>query len=299
MKPYLLLFFFMFSLLSLAQKKTYYNELGERARKKKATYYKELSKTEDNLWKMEQFYMSGTPKFIGYAKNKDFKGKVGTHLTYYSSGKLKIKRIYKKEKLSLKEEYYESSNIKAIGKYNDFGWLSNNKSFYESGKLETDVSYEYSFEDKDTRTIIAIAYYENGQLKQRDEYAQHKKKDGKTVELISGVCYDESGNEIAHTPFMTIPKFPGGKKVLYMFIKANFKYPKAAKKEKIQGKVLVGFVVNKSGKVEKTRVLKSVDHNLEKEALRIVNLMPDWTPGTYNGKKVSVPFTLPINFKLR
>ena len=299
MKPHLLLFFFMFSLLSLAQKKTYYNELGERARKKKATYYKALSKTEDNLWKMEQFYMSGTPKFVGYAKKKDFKGKVGTHLSYYSSGKLKMKSIYKNGIRSLKEEYYESSKIKAIGKYNDFGWLSNKKSFYELGQIETDVSYEYSFEDKDTRTIIAISYYENGQLKQRDEYTQHKKKGRKTLELISGVCYDELGNEIAHTPFMTVPKFPGGNKVLYMFIKANFKYPKAAIKEKIQGKVLVGFVVNKSGKVEKTRVLKSVDYDLDEEALRIVNLMPDWTPGTYNGKKVSVPFTLPINFKLR
>ena len=84
-----------------------------------------------------------------------------------------------------------------------------------------------------------------------------------------------------------------------MFIKANLKYPQAAKKEKIQGKVLVGFVVNKNGKVEKIKALKSEDHDLEKEALRIVNLMPDWTPGTYDGKKVSVPITLPINFKLR
>ena len=289
----------MFSLLSLAQKKTYYNELGERARKKKATYYKELSKTEDNLWKMEQFYMSGTPKFIGYAKKKDFKGKVGTHLTYYSSGKLKIKRIYKKEKISLKEAYYESSKIKSTATYNDFGWKSNVKSFYESGKLETDVSYEYSFEDKDTRTIIAISYYENGQLKQRDEYIQDKKGGTRNHQLISGVQYDEEGNQIPHIPFMTVPKFPGGNKLLYMFIKANLKYPKTAKKEKIQGKILVGFVVNKNGKVEKIRVLKSEDHDLEKEALRVVNLMPDWTPGTYNGKKVSVPFALPINFKFR
>ena len=289
----------MFSLLSVAQKKIYYNDLGERARKKKATYYKELSKTEDNLWKMEQFYMSGTPKFIGYAKKKNFKGKVGTHLTYYSSGKLKIKRIYKKEKLSLKEEYYKSSKIKSTATYNDFGWTSNKKSFYESGQLETDVSYEYSFEDKDTRTIIARAYYENGQLKQRDEYIQDKKGGGRNHKLISGVLYNEEGNEIPHIPFMTAPKFPGGKKVLYMFIKANLKYPKVALKEKTQGKVLVGFVVNKKGKVEKIKAIKSAHPDLEEEALRIVNLMPDWTAGTYNGKKVSVPFALPINFKFR
>lgn len=299
MKPYLLLFFFMFSLLSVAQKKTYYNKLGERARKKEATYYKELSKTEDNLWKMKHFYMSGTPKFIGYAKKKDFKDKVGTHLTYYSSGKLKIKRVYENEELSLKEEYYESSNIKGIGEYNVLGRFSNVKSFYESGLLETDVSYEYSFDDKNTRTIIAIAYYENGQLKQRDEYIQDKKGGLRKHQLISGVLYNKEGNEIPHIPFMTLPEFPGGNKLLYMFIKANLKYPKRAKKEKTQGKVLVGFVLNKNGKVEKTRVLKSAGYDLDEEALRIVNLMPDWTPGTYNGKKVSVPFTLPINFYLR
>lgn len=295
MKPYLLLFFCVLSLLSVAQKKSYYNENGERTRIKKATYYEVLSKTKDNLWKREQFYMSGTPKFIGYAKKKNFKDKVGTHFTYYSSGKRKIKRVYKNDKPSLEEEYYEFSKIKAIKEYNDFGWLSNHKTFYQSGQLEIDVSYEYSNEDKHKRNIIAVAYYENGQLKQRDKYIQHKE----TLLLTEGALYNKEGNEIPHIPFMTFPEFPGGNKGLYMFIKRNLKYPKLPPKKKTQGKVLVGFVVNKEGKVEKVKVLKSAGLELDEEALRVVTLLPDWAPGTYNGKKVSVPYSLPINFKLR
>ena len=62
----------------------------------------------------------------------------------------------------------------------------------------------------------------------------------------------------------------------------------------------MGFVVNKTGKLENIRIIKSSkDILLDKEAMRVVKKMPDWAPGTYNGKKVKVPFAIPINFKLR
>ena len=176
--------------------------------------------------------MSGTPKFIGYAKKKNFKGKVGTHLTYYSSGKLKIKRIYKKEKLSLKEAYYESSNVKAIEEYNALGRFRNKKTFYESGQLETDVSYKDSSDDKNTNKIIAFSYYENGQLKQKDEYIQDKKGGTRNHQLISGALYNEEGNEIPHIPFLKVPNLLAANNFLFSFFKPILSYPKPAKKER-------------------------------------------------------------------
>lgn len=94
------------------------------------------------------------------------------------------------------------------------------------------------------------------------------------------------------------PEFPGGINALVKFLSDNLKYPTVCKELKIQGKVLVKFTVKSDGSIGNVRVTKSVDTRLDKEAIRLVKSMPRWTPGTQDGKPVSVEFTLPINFKL-
>lgn len=94
------------------------------------------------------------------------------------------------------------------------------------------------------------------------------------------------------------PEFPGGINALVKFLSDNLKYPTVCKELKIQGKVLVKFTVKSDGSIGNVRVTKSVDTRLDKEAIRLVKSMPRWTPGTQDGKPVSVDFTLPINFKL-
>jgi TonB family protein len=78
----------------------------------------------------------------------------------------------------------------------------------------------------------------------------------------------------------------------------NVTYPEKAKEEKIDGKVYVSFVVNKKGKVTQVKIEKGPDESLNKEALRVINKMPDWTPGKHEGKNVNVKVNLPIAFKL-
>jgi len=95
-----------------------------------------------------------------------------------------------------------------------------------------------------------------------------------------------------------MPEYPGGINALIDYIGKNLQYPKEAMEKGIQGKVIIRFVVNTSGKVEKSEVLRSVDAEIDNEALRIVNTMHQWTPGEQNGKKVSVYYVLPIKFKL-
>lgn len=94
------------------------------------------------------------------------------------------------------------------------------------------------------------------------------------------------------------PEFPGGINALVKFISDNLKYPIVCKELKIQGKVMVKFTVKSDGSIGNVRVTKSVDTNLDKEAVRLVKSMPRWTPGTQDGKPVNVEFTLPITFKL-
>ena len=95
-----------------------------------------------------------------------------------------------------------------------------------------------------------------------------------------------------------MPQYPGGEQALMEFLSDNVKYPPLGKKNGIQGKVIVRFVVSESGKVKDATVLRSLDPSFDKEALRVVNLLEDWIPGEIKGKKVAVRFTLPIVFKL-
>ncbi len=95
-----------------------------------------------------------------------------------------------------------------------------------------------------------------------------------------------------------MPEYPGGIDGLKEFMVANIKYPEQARKNKVEGKVFVSFVVGKNGSVSNAKVVRSVDPELDKEALRVVNAMEKWTPGKEKGKPVKVQFTLPIQFAL-
>lgn len=95
-----------------------------------------------------------------------------------------------------------------------------------------------------------------------------------------------------------MPVFPGGDEALMNFVTRNIKYPMEAFHNNEQGKVIVRFVVNKEGKVEKAQVIRGVSLSIDREALRVVNLIPDFTPGKQNGKTVNVYYTLPITFRL-
>ncbi len=96
-----------------------------------------------------------------------------------------------------------------------------------------------------------------------------------------------------------MPEFPGGSSALRNFIAKVIKYPAEARRNKIQGKVFVSFVVSTSGKVEDAKVVKSVNPLLDAESLRVVNMMPDWKPAKQRGQAVSVAYTVPIEFILQ
>ena len=97
----------------------------------------------------------------------------------------------------------------------------------------------------------------------------------------------------------TMPQFPGGREVLLKYLAANIKYPASAVKAKKQGRVIVTFIVQKDGSITHAKIAKSIDPELDAEALRVVKGMPKWTPGTQLGKPVSVKYTLPVKFSLQ
>ena len=92
------------------------------------------------------------------------------------------------------------------------------------------------------------------------------------------------------------PEFPGGSDSLQSFLKQNLTYPDSAKYNRIQGRVYIGFLVDKKGKIGDAKVLNGVNELLDNEALRVVNKMPQWKPGTAGGNPTSVQYILPIDF---
>jgi len=123
---------------------------------------------------------------------------------------------------------------------------------------------------------------------------------------------DESGNkETAEVTwnvdlpqeevFMVVedmPEYPGGTEALLEYLRSNLNYPARCKEDKIQGRVLVTFVVEKNGSISSAEVVKSVDPEIDAEALRVVSAMPAWKPGKQRGEEVRVKFTVPVNFRL-
>jgi periplasmic protein TonB len=94
------------------------------------------------------------------------------------------------------------------------------------------------------------------------------------------------------------PHFPGGQDALLSFLNKQVTYPVEAKEKDIQGRVIVSFVITKEGHVSDVHIARSVHTSLDKEAMRVVRLLPNWAPGTINGRPVAVRYNLPISFKL-
>ena len=95
-----------------------------------------------------------------------------------------------------------------------------------------------------------------------------------------------------------MPEYPGGMPALIEFLQTNMKYPEDAQKQKVEGRVMVMFVVEKDGSITDVKVARNVFPSLDEEAVRVVNAMPKWTPGKEKGKPVRVQYTLPISFRL-
>ena len=95
-----------------------------------------------------------------------------------------------------------------------------------------------------------------------------------------------------------MPEYPGGMQAMIEFLQANMKYPEDAAKQKVEGRVMVQFVVETDGSVSDVHVAKQVFPSLDAEAIRVVQAMPRWTPGKDKGKVVRVKYNLPIVFRM-
>ena len=105
--------------------------------------------------------------------------------------------------------------------------------------------------------------------------------------------------QIMEMPPTTDPEFPGGVDAMQQYLSMNVRYPAECRDSSIQGRVVVAFIINKNGEIVEAEVVRSVHPLLDAEALRVINAMPNWTPGTQNGKPVRFKYSVPVNFVLQ
>lgn len=94
------------------------------------------------------------------------------------------------------------------------------------------------------------------------------------------------------------PEFPGGESAMIKFIQENVTYPEMSREMGEQGTVYVQFVVNTDGSIQNVKVLKGVSELLDKEAVRVIKKMPNWSPGKQNGEPIRVRYQIPIRFSI-
>ncbi len=95
-----------------------------------------------------------------------------------------------------------------------------------------------------------------------------------------------------------MPQFPQGPGGLAQFLSTNLQYPAEARRDSVRGTVYVGFVINNKGNVSDVLVLKGIGHGCDEEVVRVIRLMPQWTPGRQDGRNVAVRFSLPVRFEI-
>ena len=119
-----------------------------------------------------------------------------------------------------------------------------------------------------------------------------------TANASSTIAVDTNDNPLGFQEVESLPEFPGGMSELVQWLTKTLKYPLSAQNAKIEGTVLVAFIINTDGTITTPKIVTSVCDELDNEALRVIRMMPKWEPGKDHGKPCRTYFRIPIVFKL-
>lgn len=323
---------------ALSQRKIFYSEDGQGTDSSRAYYYsivkqwfitESITSSEQpngrivesaidtvlsyyvstNKLKERRIIKSGKPDgpFISYYENGRIKEKgrykdglpIGYFLSWYSEGKPQKTLQYVDSLRSLRPfliNYWDTVGRQLVSNGEGFCGcyeiLYGKKILNENGRVTNgrrDSVWNGYVEGVHSFTEV----YQEGKFSSGVRYDLGKETPYENE--LSGPAYDD--NQV-YTIVEQQPVFPGGYEAMIEFFKKNIRYPRAARNNGIEGRVFVGFVVNKNGSIGGSTVVKGVHPLLDEEALRVIGLMPDWRPGVQGGKAVNVRFIAPIIFKL-
>lgn len=126
--------------------------------------------------------------------------------------------------------------------------------------------------------------------------------DSEPEDLVGSIDFGDETIEVPEDPFIIVedmPEFPGGEQALMEFLGKNIKYPRRAKSIGIEGRVYLKFIVDVDGSITDIQVMKGIGAGCDEEAIRVLNLLPNFSPGKQRGVPVKVQMQIPVNFKLK
>jgi len=200
-------------------------------------------------------------------------------------------KLYFQESKSNKvteKTFFINNNLRSISYFQNEKLIKktdSSQAYYPNGLVHWTLYY-----DEKGNPILLKQLHKNGSVKRLEKY--------KNGQFVKGKKYDENGKRVRFTKFQRPPTYKGGYQRMIAYLNRTIHYPARAKDLKENGTVIVSFIVTKEGKVEKPIVEKSVHKLLDEEALRVVRIMKQWTPGTLNDQKVNTRLSIPITFGL-
>lgn len=270
-----------------------------------AAYHFSVEKTLSNTY-IEKVYFPETGQITKFTTYQDFalRMKDGKSMEWYDNGNKQNEGEYKNNKRNgfWKHYIFSSKYITSSGNYINDQKEGNWQFFSDStGVLEGEYRYENdkrngaSKEWNEKGTLIAQGTYANDILIKEERLDTDEQAAVKHP--INEVQPEAYGKDCEHIKNQEERRSCGNEKLM-TFISNNLRYPLSARERGIQGTAYVRFVVEKDGSVTDIIVLKGVCQDIKDECIRIMKLMPKWSPGLQDGQPVRVLFTLPFSFKL-
>lgn len=268
MKILLTFVFAIVTVLSYSQDtiSIYYNSHWQRVYNREEVQFRRNYLKEGKLWHAFDYNKSGQLLKEGRYKSRKFEKKIGDFVYYYENGQLRKKESFDK-KGNLNGTFIE---------------------YYSDGSLSAEGSYVNG-----NLNGICNFYFKNGQQSAKETY--------KNGEIIEEDYWNIDGHQLVgdeKKEANKMPCFTGGQDKMYEYLSSNVIYPENAKRRRIEGRVVVTFVVNADGTISDEYVSISQNKFLDAEALRVVRNMPIWEPGMQHNIPVRVSYNLPIRFTI-
>lgn len=253
---------------------------------------------------VKDYYKSGKLMLVGQSSRIYPANFEGQQIAYYENGRKKSISTYKGGKLNgVVQTYFPNGKLYLVSEPSDDIFFNNIIANYDSlGKqLVTDRNGYYKAYDDDFKFIAAEGAVKDGKrdgiwlfndktYRRKETYIDNK--------FIEGLTITPQGDSIKYTQQDIMPEFKGGVRAFTRFLETNIDYPALDRRNNIQGKVFVSFIVEKDGSLAEIFVLRSPSETLGIEAMRVIKRSPHWSPGIQYGRPVRVQFTVPINFSL-
>lgn len=313
MKYWALLYLTIFSWeYSVAQQDTiFFDKKWNQTIREKSEYFRIETPlpTELELVQVEDYYSTGQIQMRGYFSHSRSEIKQGHFVFYYKNGNKSSEGNFEKNQcVGVWTYWYENGVKKELRSYKlpEAGqyrmasgrtihlWDSTGFQLVKNGT----GSYEQTYVEQGFKTkgeLVGskkegewIGEYIDGGLYFKEKYQND--------ELISGVSYDSLGHEYHYNELDVQPEPIGGIYKFYQYISKHLKYPMAARRSNIQGKVFVQFFIDENGKTVDFEVVKGIGGGCDEAAIKAFEGSPDWTPGVQRGQRVRVKMIMPINF---